>query len=196
MVETRTYTKVARAEREEKTRTALLDAAEELFFSVEWEDLTLDAIARRAGVTKQTLLRHFGSKDGLLEQAYKRADAAIVAQRMSAPTDDIEGAVDNLLDHYDAVGPRSLRLGAMSGSAFIEELTLSARNMHRDWVEYAFAAWLRKLRGKERKQVLGALVAICDAQTWAKLTRDMHFTRTEVRATLVLTIRRLLEEPK
>src|SRR4051812_35020385 len=63
----RTYTQVARAEASERTRDALLDAATEAFFSGTWGSLSLDAIASAAGTTKQTLLRHYGSKQGLFE---------------------------------------------------------------------------------------------------------------------------------
>ena len=67
MTEARNYTKVTRAASEEATRLALLEAATEVFFDGAWHTTSLDAIAGRAGTTKQTLLRHFGSKDGLLE---------------------------------------------------------------------------------------------------------------------------------
>ncbi|MDX6722451.1 MAG: hypothetical protein QOD73_855, partial [Solirubrobacteraceae bacterium] len=100
--------KVARAEAEERTRTALLDAAERLFFERGWEGTSLGAVATDAGVTKQTLLRHFGSKDGLLEHAFARAYDQVRDQRWDVPGDDVEHAVDNLLDHYEAVGDRAL----------------------------------------------------------------------------------------
>src|SRR4051812_10772155 len=106
---TRPYRKVARAVGEGRTRTALLDAAEAAFRESGWEQASLEAIAHRAGVTKQTLLRHFGSKDGLREAASRRALAAVSAQRLAAPTDDVAGAVDNLLEHYAAYGEMSLR---------------------------------------------------------------------------------------
>src|SRR3954454_7595259 len=69
---TRPYTQVKRAQERERTRGALLDAARDVFLSGAWEETSLEAIAARAGVTKQTLLRHFGSKRGLLEAGAQR----------------------------------------------------------------------------------------------------------------------------
>jgi AcrR family transcriptional regulator len=186
--------KVARAAAEESTRAALLDAAEEAFFSRPWHEITLEAVAGRAGVTKQTLLRHFGSKEGLLEHSFQRAFEEVRAQRMAAPTDDIEGAVDNLLDHYEERGGRVLKIAAMDGVVAITEIGTRARQFHYDWVEHAFGAWLSRMRGKRRAQVRGALIVLCDVQTWAILARDLGLPRAEVRATLVLAIRRLLKE--
>jgi AcrR family transcriptional regulator len=109
MESSRTYTKVARAEAEEQTRAALIAAADEAFLSGPWERASLESRGQSAGVTKQTLLRHFGSKDGLLEQTLRLAVAEVEHQRFSAPTDDILGAVDNLLDHYEDRGGRAMR---------------------------------------------------------------------------------------
>jgi AcrR family transcriptional regulator len=194
-VKTRTYTKSARAVGEERTRTALLDAAQEAFFSSSWDQVSLETIAGRAGVTKQTLLRHFGSKDGLLEQGFLRGFERVRAQRMAAPAGDVEGAVDNLLDHYAEYGEQGLKIAAMNGGGLIAEIGSGARQLHYDWVEHAFGDWLGAATGKQRGRLHGALVALCDVHTWAILARDLGLERTEVRATLVLAIRRLLEEP-
>jgi AcrR family transcriptional regulator len=194
MASTRTYTKVARAAAQDRTRTALLAAAEEAFFAGPWEQASLEAIAARAGVTKQTLLRHFGSKDGLLEAAYARAFEQVRAQRLSAPADDIEGAIDNLLDHYEQHGERALKIGALGGDGVPARLGRRAREMHYAWVEHAFGAWLARARGPERRRLRAALIVACDVQSWSILARDLALPRREVRATLILTVGRLLGE--
>jgi AraC-like DNA-binding protein len=59
----RPYKQVARARAQERTREALLDAAVEEFYGDRWGQASLEALATRAGVTEQTLLRHFGAKE-------------------------------------------------------------------------------------------------------------------------------------
>ena len=56
----------------EATRTALLDAAEELFLEFGPADTPISRIARRAGVTKSLIHHHFGSKEGLWEEIKAR----------------------------------------------------------------------------------------------------------------------------
>ncbi len=108
----RPYKQVARAQAQQRTRDALQDAAIEEFTRGDWAKVSLETLARRAGVTKQTLLRHFGSKDGLLMQALVHSASDAVKQRWSAPPGNVEGAVENVLDHYELLGERSLRIGA------------------------------------------------------------------------------------
>ncbi|MFZ0384267.1 MAG: helix-turn-helix domain-containing protein [Solirubrobacteraceae bacterium] len=192
----RGYVKVARAEAEERTRAALLDAADEAFFSGPWEDASLDALARAAGVTKQTLLRHFGSKDRLLERVLLRAVDEVQKQRMSVPTNDIAGAVDNLMEHYEIVGGRAMRSSNLDMDGPLADLGRRAHQFDYDWVELAFGAWLTVVGPAERQRLRAALIAVCDVQAWWILRHDLELSRAEVRATLILTINRLLREDR
>ena len=191
---TRTYTKVPRAAAEEGTRSALLAAAQEAFFGGPWDDVTLDSIAARAGVTKQTLLRHFGSKDGLLEQAFLQSMEEVRAQRLSAPPNDVAGAVDNLLDHYEQYGERAMKIGSLAGEGPVAAFGRRARELLYGWVEHAFGAWLAAARGAERGRLRAALIVTCDVQAWWILRHDLGLARRELRATLILAVRRLLGE--
>ena len=193
MSATRQYTKQARAVTEDRTRTALLDASERVFFERGWEAMSLETVARDAGVTKQTLLRHFGSKAGLLEQAFARAFQTVRDQRWDVPGDDVERAVDNLLDHYDAVGDRALKIDAMAEVDGVAEWVQRSRQLHYEWVDHAFGAFLQPLRGRDLARRRAALIAVCDVHTWHLLRHQLSLGRAEVRATLILTIRGLLE---
>lgn len=190
----RPYRQTARAERQDRTRDALLDAADTAFFLGQWEQISLTEMAAAASVTKQTLLRHFGSKEGLLEQAAARGLQRVRDQRWSAPTRDLPGAVDNLLDHYEEVGERAMKIPAGNGGgAAMAEIGRGARQLHYDWVEHAFGAWLNQRQGKARARDRAALIALCDVHTWWLLSHDLALPRPEVRATLIRAIGSLLE---
>jgi AcrR family transcriptional regulator len=192
-METRAYTQVARKRSEERTKTRLLDAATRVFFEGDWTSTSLERIAEEAGVSKQTLLRHFGSREGLARAAFERERAVVVSQRAAAPVGDVAGAVDNLLDHYEAFGDRALKLEALppdgAGSEFVRE----GRELHYLWVETVFSPLLGP-SSLRRSRRLAALIAICDVHTWRVLARHLGLERTEVRATLILAIDGVLEE--
>lgn len=196
MERSRPYKKVAREEAQERTRDALLDAADEEFYGEEWQKSSLESIAARAGVTKQTLLRHFGSKDGLLLKALMRGATQVREQRWSTPTDDVAGAVENLLDHYDSWGERSVRISAWQTNRpqALALLSRAARQIHYEWVDHAFAPWLERVDGETRANRRAALIAVCDVQTWWTLTRNLKLPRAQVHAILTDLIERLLAE--
>jgi AcrR family transcriptional regulator len=191
----RPYKKAARALAQERTREALLDAADEAFYSDRWQRASLQTLAAKAGVTKQTLLRHFESKDGLLLHALVRGYSQVRDQRWSAPTGDLAGTVENLMEHYEEWGERSLRIGAWQGGpALLAKLSQAARQVHYDWVEYAFGPWLGRLEEPVRTRRRAALIALCDVHTWWLLAHDLGLERSEVHATLTDAIEGLLAQ--
>jgi hypothetical protein len=103
--------------------------------------------------------------------------------------------VDNLLDHYEEVGERAMVIGAGGGgSQAVADLGRKARQLHYDWVEHAFGARLGRLAPMARTRCRAALIALCDVQAWWLWSHDLGLSRPELRATLIQTIDRLLEE--
>lgn len=192
----RTYTQVARAEAEQRTRAALLDAATRVFSEGEWTAATLEEIAGEAGVTKQTLLRHFGSRDGLARAAFERARKSVVSQRGAAPVGDVAAAVDNLLDHYEEVGELALKLEALPPGAIGDEFVQEGRRIHYEWVTRVFEPRLAWASGREWERRRAALIALCDVHTWRLLSRHLGLARAEVRATLIVAIDGVLLGPE
>lgn len=194
-IDRRPYKKVAREQAQQRTREALLDAAEAELYDSSWQQTSLQALSAKAGVTKQTLLRHFGSKEGLLLSALMRGASQVLEQRWSAQPGDLEIAVENLLEHYEAWGERSLRIGAWQrGGAALAKLSQVAREVHYGWVDYAFGPQLQALDASIRAQRRAALIALCDVQTWWILAHDLELDRAAVKTTLIDAIGRLLVE--
>jgi AcrR family transcriptional regulator len=196
----RPYKQAARARAQQRTRDALLDAAETVFLRKGWEqgsvDASVEALARSAGVTKQTLLRHFGSKEALLEEVVRRIGERVHDQMWAAPTDDVAGAVENLLDHYKEWGEEVLRIGAAERSPAIAEIAQQGRQLHYEWVEHAFGRWLGRLKGRARSRRRATLIALCDVHTWWLLSHDLNLSRREVQGTLTEAIERVLEDTR
>ena len=177
----RQYRMTARAEGVRATGERILDATEELFWAGPVDRMSLDDVASRAGVTVQTVLRRYGSKDGLVAATAARAAERVRRQRDEAPVGDVAGAVANLLDHYEEMGERALRLLAEeAGSPLMAEIAESGRTLHRRWVERTFAPQLAGLGGVERKRRRAQLIAVTDVYVWKLLRRDAGLSRRQV----------------
>ncbi len=188
-VERRPYRMVVRAHAAARTGERILDAAVEVFFEEPTVTISLDAVARRAGVTVQTVIRRFGGRDGLLVAAAERESERVRKEREVHPG-DVEGAVRVLVAHYERTGNRVLRmLAEESRSAALRGIVDRGREMHREWCEVVFAPALAGLGASEYARRLAQLVAICDVYTWMLLRRQSGLSRNQTE----LALRELLK---
>jgi AcrR family transcriptional regulator len=190
----RPYRMVARAASAAATGERILDSAVELFWELPGEQVSLDEVARRAGVTVQTVIRRFGGREGLFAAAAEREVERVRAQRDEAPVGDVAGAVRVLVDHYEALGDRVLRLLAEEERVpRLRELAEQGRAYHRDWCARVFAFALDGRAGVERRRRFAQLVAVCDVYTWRLLRRDARLSRRQTELALVELLEPLLE---
>jgi AcrR family transcriptional regulator len=191
----RPYRMRARAEAAAETGQRILEAVIELHRERFFDQVSLEDIAERAGVTVQTVIRRFGSKERLIEAAAEEGKRQVIRQRDRAPVGDVEGAVNNLVDHYEEWGDTALRLLAQEERvAAFRSITDAGRASHYEWVERVFAPFLAKRTGEERQRLLAELIAICDVYFWKLLRRDLGLSREQTELAIRETIRALKGE--
>ncbi len=184
--ERRPYRMTARAEQAAATAERILAAAIALLWERASTQIPLDLVAERAGVSVQTVLRRFGSKDGLLAAAADRQRRDIQNQRDEAPVGDVPGAVTVLFDHYEEVGAKVLTL--LSEERRVPELAQIAdegRAYHRAWCGRVFAPALAGLGAEDHDRRLAQLVAVCDVYTWQLLRLDAGLSRPQAELAVV-----------
>src|SRR5918997_3185546 len=185
----RPYRMRARAEAAAETGRRILEAVIELHRERFWDQVSLEDIAERAGVTVQTVLRRFGSKEQLIEAAAEEGTRQVTHQRYQAPIGDVEGAINNLVDHYEEWGDTALRLLAQEERvAAFRSITDAGRAFHHEWVERTFAPLLAEREGAARRRLLAELIAICDVYFWKLLRRDLRLSREQTELALKETI--------
>lgn len=192
MAPTRPYRMKARAKAAKATADRVLDVAVELFTESAFEDVSLDDVAARAGVSKRTVLRRFGSKEELFVAAGDRAGEEMQRGRDEAPVGDIEGAVADVVAHYERWGDNRLRMLAQEDRIpVVARDARLGREYHWSWVEKTFAPLVRGTRGSGRKRRIATLVLLTDVYTWKLLRRDLALSRSETEELLADLIRKL-----
>ena len=180
----------ARAKATAETRERILEAAEETFDSASIDEFTLAAIAERAGVSVQTVLRHFDSRDGMLAATLMHVGAKMRSSREAAPVDDTAGAVAALVGYFDMYGDRILRLIAeRERNPTVRVMTDFGWTHHREWCERAFATTLAGLSGVSRERRLAQLSMITGIHVWKILRRHNELSQRQTE----LAIREMLE---
>jgi AcrR family transcriptional regulator len=191
----RRYNQVARAQARQHTRDALLEAANEELLADGLSRASLESLAAKAGVTKQTVLRHFGSKDGLIEAVTRGLSEIVRSERNHAPIGDVAGAIRNLMIHYERYGDLVMRVLAEEHRiALVRKMTDRGRDIHREWVARTFEPQLAELDEETRERRLAQLVAICDVYVWKILRRDMQLDVKQAEIAIVELVKGLEQD--
>jgi AcrR family transcriptional regulator len=90
------------------TRDRILQAAKKLFASRGYEHTSTSAIARQAGTSESQLMKHFGSKAGLLEAIFNDGwggiteEARAASENLSSPTEKLQAIAGSVLRRFES----------------------------------------------------------------------------------------------
>lgn len=176
----RSYSMTNRGLAAEATRNRILQATLELATEKLTVEIVLVDVAARAGVTVQTLLRHFGSRERLFDAVVAVGASEIVAER-DTPVGEIGEAVRVIVGHYESRGDWSIALlGQEASDERIKRVAELGKHLHKDWVLAVFAPQLAGIRASARPALVDLLVVATDVYTWKLLRRDRGLTRAMV----------------
>lgn len=161
-------------------------------------DITLDDVSRESGLTVRTILRRFGSRDGVLEAAFAQIKTEFEGLRAPTPAGDVDRALTSLLNQYERIGDLNMRALAQEDQLpLLHRALTEARRVHRAWLEEVFAPDLTDLPRGEREARCLALYAATDVYLWKLLRRDLHLDRRRTEQTFRRLVRGVLAaEPR
>jgi AcrR family transcriptional regulator len=172
--ERRPYRQTARAAAAAATRDRILDVATDHLLGRYYDEVTLAGIAKEAGVSQQTVINHFASKEGLLEAAAERLEPERFRQANASD------AVENVVDDYEPSGDTVIRMLALEERVpALAPFLARGRAGHRAWVREAFAQALPPSDDPAFEQALNLHVVATDIYTWKLLRRDMGLSREQ-----------------
>jgi len=173
----------------ERTREAILDAAVDLASIDGIEGLSIGELAKRTGMSKSGLFRHFGSREALQTAVLERASAIFVdivvapARREPRGMRRLRALFDNWVKWSD-LAPYSGGCPLQSASFELDDRPGPAR----DFLAWSQREWLRILTANlERAVEEGDLPADTDS---AQLAREIYASSIGFEVT-----RRLIRDP-
>lgn len=191
---TRSYRMEKRSARAEETARHILDAAKQGFGHCEYSQVSLAAVARDAGVTEQTVIRRFRSKENLFSSVIEREMARVEEERVPPAGEgcSLDEAIQVLMAHYEKDGRAMLNFLAQENrSQNIRALVESGRTMHENWVSRYCLCVLYARDPIERYRRLAAAIAATDIYTWKLLRLDRGLPMSEVENIVKILLRGL-----
>ena len=183
-MKSRKYDMGARQQAKSATRDAIIKAAIDTFMAERSFAITLPTVAERANVTVKTVLRHFGSRDGLVDAATSQIYDEVMAER-TPPPDDLAAALGVLIAHYERMGDVVLAMLADDSDARAVRMNRGGRRAHRQWVETVFADRLPESTSA-RSRLVDVLVVATDVYAWKLLRLDRGLSVDDVHDRMML----------
>jgi len=178
----RSYSQTTRAASAAENGQRIVDAFIDRLLTQWFDEFTLDQVAADAGVTVQTVIRRFGGKEGLLDEAARAMGARINAKR-GHPVGSITEFVNNLYADYEQTGDAVMRLLALElRHPSVLQVTNHGRREHRNWVTTCMENFLAPLTAEDRQSVVDTLVIASDVYAWKLLRRDMKRSIPEAKS--------------
>jgi len=186
----RTYDMGTRQQAKDSTRDAIVRATIDAFMAERSFAITLPTIAERAQVTVKTVLRHFGSREAVIEAAWAQAYDEVMAER-TPPPGDLEGALKVLIAHYERRGSIGLVMLADENDPRAVRMNSAGRLAHREWVEEVFADRLPE-QAAPRTRLVDVLVVATDLYAWKLLRIDRGLSVDDVHDRMLVMTEALL----
>jgi len=192
----RPYRQRRRAEAAEANTERILQAGLDLFLERPWDQITLAAVAERAGVGVQTLIRRVDTKDGLSRAVNDWVGPQVAATRGGPDSPDPHVVAAALARHYERWGAATDRtLRQEDASPSLAAAAAAGRRAHREWLEAAFAAPLAARSGAARTDLLARLIGVCGVELWLVLRRDAGLSVDAARSAVADLIAACLANP-
>lgn len=163
----------------------IMQAGLELFLERPYDQITLGAVAERAGVGLQTLIRRVGTKDGL-SLAINEWIAPRVREGLGEPTDDptkVAAMIARHNLHWGALIMRTIQ--QEEASPALAASAAAGRRGHHAWIDACFAPALADVPAARRRQLIARLSAVSSTEMWTLLTRDEGLDPAEAEAAVV-----------
>jgi AcrR family transcriptional regulator len=193
-MKSRSYDMGTRQQAKTATRDVIIRAAIDTFMAERSFAITLPSVAERAQVTVKTVLRHFGSRDSLIDAAWARAYDEVMAERVP-PHSDPEAALEVLIAHYERRGEVALAMLADDMDPRAARMNNAGRLAHREWVEQVFTDRL-PATAVEHTRLVDVLVVATDVYAWKLLRLDRGLSVDDVTDRMLLMTEAVLAQAR
>ena len=175
------------------TNQRILAAVKALTLDFWLDEITLFQIAEKANVSIQTLFRHFGSREQLIQHAVNLISADILSQHAIPDEVSVQSIVSNLNEYYDLNGLFIIRLRSQAARlAEFEEFQVGWQNSHHLWIQNSFAIYLQALTTISQNELADTLFGLTDVHFWYVYYHELRKSRQELNIIWVRILRSLL----
>lgn len=164
----------------ENTKIEIIKAFGSLWSRHSIKDITLEMVAKEAGVTTKTILRKFESKGGLTNESLVYLAAEIKEERTLAKVGNIDEILKALLSNYEKMGEAAIRtINLESELEIARQIGVKGRVLHRDWCIQMFAPYLPNEQSADYEIQLTSFIAATEIYLWKLMRKDLMLSKEQ-----------------
>jgi AcrR family transcriptional regulator len=150
------------------------------------DDITLDDVAAAARTTRQTVIRMFASKEGLLKAAVEIWPAEVEAQVRPPVCTTVEDLAAAMMGMLEELGDMYFRVTCLAPRhPDLQHFVALGRARHRDWFTATLKPLLEGRPAAETEQIINECLIATDTYTWSLLRHSFGKSANETQATMV-----------
>ena len=186
----RRYRSTVREAAKARTRQTILDTLLALPAEQELEGLTMEQLARAAGVGPATLYRHFPNRDALYGAIVDRLNEVTGTPRLPRAPDEIAAQVESGFAEFDRMAPVT---AAYLRSNFGREVHQVGRQRRLRAYAAALEPVTSSLHEQERRRLEASVGYLASARAWLALREEFGMTGAEAGAAIGWAVRTLIQ---
>lgn len=164
----------------ENTKMEIIKAFGNLWSRHSIKDITLEMVAKEAGVTTKTILRKFESKGGLTKESLSYLAAEIESERTLTKVGNVDQILKALLSNYEKMGEAAIRtINLESELEIARQIGAKGRDLHREWCIRMFAPYLPQKQSVNYEIQLTSLIVATEIYLWKLMRKDLKLSKGE-----------------
>jgi len=174
-----------------QTHELIVDAMIEALAAGEMDKITHDALAKRTGVSRQTVYRHFPDRQALLAGLWKRTNSSVLRAPLPNTEAELLAAVPNLFQRFDANAEMVMAVQSTPQGRALRQSVKDRRTQH---FRASTAAATKGLTEEEAIMAAAVIQLMTGGQAWIEMRQQWDLTGEQMGVAVGWAVRTLLAD--
>lgn len=180
-----------RERQKQQTHELIVDALIEALAKGEMDHMTHDALAKRTGVSRQTVYRHFADREALMNALWTRTNSRVLG--VTLPTTEAE-LIDKLPALFAAFDRNADMITVAQSTPQGRALRMSAKEKRASDFLSATAEATKALSPEEKVLATAVIQLMAGGQAWMEMRQQWDLTGEQMAAAVTWATRTLLAD--
>jgi AcrR family transcriptional regulator len=174
-----------------QTHELIVDALVEALAAGELDKMTHDALAKRTGVSRQTVYRHFPDREALMRGLWNRTNSRMLAAPIPTTEAELLAALPTLYQRFDA-NAELITIAQSTPQGRALRMSIKEKRA-RDFLSTTAEA-AKGLSEEEHRLVAAIIQLMCGGQAWLEMRQQWDLSGEEMGVAVGWAVRTLLAD--